>query len=70
MEKVLIVVGPTASGKSDLAIALAKKFNGEIINADAFQVYKELFIGTGRLSEVEKAQATFYLEGEKSIYDN
>ncbi|GMU25248.1 MAG: tRNA dimethylallyltransferase [Candidatus Uhrbacteria bacterium] len=44
----LFVVGPTASGKTDLAITLAKEFDGEIINADARQIYRGLTIGTGK----------------------
>ena len=47
--KILVIVGPTASGKSDLAIALAKKYNGEIISADSRQVYIGLDIGTGKV---------------------
>src|SRR3989338_5041381 len=46
----LVIYGPTASGKTDLAIRLAKKFNGEIISADSRQVYKGLDIGTGKVS--------------------
>lgn len=46
--KVIAVVGPTASGKSGLAIELAKEFNGEIINADSRQVYKYMNIGTAK----------------------
>ena len=42
--KVILIYGPTASGKSQFAIKLAKKINGEIINADSMQVYKELKI--------------------------
>ena len=50
MNKELIVVcGPTASGKSDLAIQLARKFNGEIISADSRQIYKYMDIGTGKI---------------------
>ena len=41
-EKLVVIVGPTASGKSDLGVFLAKKFNGEIISADSRQVYKKL----------------------------
>ena len=44
----IAVVGPTASGKTSLAIELAKKFNGEIISADSMQVYKEMNIGTAK----------------------
>ena len=45
----IVIVGPTASGKTDLALRLAKKFNGEIISADSRQVYKGLNIGTAKL---------------------
>ena len=44
MKKVILLAGPTASGKSDLAIFLAKKIDGEIINADSMQVFKEIKI--------------------------
>lgn len=47
--KILVILGPTASGKSDLAVVLAKKFNGEIISADSRQVYRGLDIGTGKV---------------------
>ena len=46
--KIILVSGPTASGKSNFATQLAKKLNGEIINADSMQVYKELKILTAR----------------------
>ena len=45
MEKVIVIVGPTAVGKTKLSIEIAKKVNGEIINGDAFQVYKKMNIG-------------------------
>ncbi len=50
--KVIVILGTTASGKTDLALALAKKFNGEIISADSRQVYRGMDIGTGK--ELEK----------------
>jgi tRNA dimethylallyltransferase len=53
MKKILVIVGPTASGKSDLAVSLAKKFNGEVISADSRQVYKGLGIGTGKITKRE-----------------
>jgi tRNA dimethylallyltransferase len=53
MDKVLIIVGPTASGKSAVAIKLAKKMNGEVISADSRQVYKGLNIGTGKVTSKE-----------------
>ena len=46
--KIFLIAGPTASGKSDFAIKLAKKINGEIINADSMQIYKQLKILTAR----------------------
>ena len=46
--KIILISGPTASGKSSFAIKLAKKLRGEIINADSMQVYKELRILTAR----------------------
>ena len=46
--KIVLISGPTASGKSDFAIKLAKKINGEIINADSMQTFKELKILTAR----------------------
>ena len=46
--KIILIYGPTASGKSNFAIKLAKKINGEIVNADSMQVYKELKILSAR----------------------
>jgi tRNA dimethylallyltransferase len=54
MKKVVFITGATASGKSEIAIWLALKINGEIINADSRQVYKYLNIGSGKISEKEK----------------
>lgn len=51
--KILVILGPTASGKSDLAVKIAKKFSGEIISADSRQVYKGLDIGTGKITKKE-----------------
>src|SRR3990167_106730 len=56
-KKIIVVVGPTASGKSDLGIKLAKKFNGEIISADSRQVYRRMDIGTGKVKS-DKRQGT------------
>lgn len=52
-EKVIVVVGPTASGKSAYAVKLAKKIGGEVISADSRQVYKGLDIGTGKITNTE-----------------
>ncbi len=60
-QKLLVVVGPTASGKSALAVKLAKRFHGEIISADSRQVYKGLNIGTGKITKKEMAGVPHYL---------
>ncbi|MEA4921187.1 MAG: tRNA (adenosine(37)-N6)-dimethylallyltransferase MiaA [Clostridiaceae bacterium] len=52
--KVVVVCGPTASGKTALAVELAKRFDGEVISADSMQVYRELNIGTAKPSEQEQ----------------
>lgn len=59
--KIIAVVGPTASGKSGLAVLIAKKFNGEVISADSRQVYKGLDIGTGKVTEKEMAGVPHHL---------
>ncbi len=51
--KIVVILGPTASGKSSLAVKIAKKFNGEIISADSRQVYKGLDIGSGKITKKE-----------------
>ncbi len=51
--KLLVILGPTATGKSSLAVKLAKKYNGEVISADSRQVYKGLDIGTGKITKRE-----------------
>lgn len=54
LPKLIVILGPTASGKTELAIKLAKKFNGELINADSRQIYKEMDIGTAKPSKKER----------------
>ena len=51
--KILVIVGPTASGKSDLAVLLAEKYHGEVVSADSRQVYSGLDIGTGKITTEE-----------------
>ena len=53
-EKIVIVLGPTASGKSNLALEIAQNFNGEIISSDSRQIYKELNIGSNKISKKEQ----------------
>ncbi len=59
--KTIVIVGPTASGKSDLAILLAQKYNGEIISADSRQVYRGMDIGTGKVTKAEQKLAKHWL---------
>lgn len=59
--KLIVILGPTASGKSDLAIRLAKKFNGEIVSADSRQVYQEMDIGTSKLTQKQMTGIKHYL---------
>ena len=66
-KKIILLAGPTASGKSKLAIHLAKKLNGEIINADSMQVYKEFSVLSSRPSKKETRQAKHYLYGFISV---
>mgnify|MGYP000882931737 CR=1 FL=1 len=61
--RALLIMGPTASGKSALALALAGALNGEIINADSMQVYRDFRILTARPSAAEEAQAPHHLYG-------
>jgi len=60
-KKIIVILGPTSSGKSDIAIRLAKKFNGEIISADSRQVYRSLDIGTGKTTAKEQKGIKHYL---------
>lgn len=53
MEKVIIIAGPTASGKTALSIEVAKRINGEIISADSMQIYKDMDIGTAKVTKEE-----------------
>lgn len=61
MKKVLVIVGPTAVGKTALSIEMAKKLNGEIISGDSMQVYKDLDIGTAKVTEAEREGIPHYL---------
>jgi tRNA dimethylallyltransferase len=61
MKTVITIVGPTAGGKTGLAIALAKRLNGEIVSADSRQIYKRLDIGTAKPTPTERRQAIFHL---------
>ena len=64
---VVSVVGPTASGKTELSVNLAKKFNGEIISADSMQIYKEFDIVTAKPSVADLKSVKHYLVGTISV---
>ena len=61
--KIILIAGPTASGKSNFAIKLAKKIKGEIINADSMQVYKQLQILTARPKKKDLKKIKHHLYG-------
>ena len=61
--KIILISGPTASGKSNFAVRIAKKIQGEIINADSMQVYKKLKILTARPNKIEKKNIKHHLYG-------
>ena len=65
--KIILISGPTASGKSKAALKIAKKLNGEIINADSMQVYKELKILTARPSKTDLNKIDHHLYGFRSV---
>lgn len=59
--KIVVIVGPTASGKTALSIELAKKINGEIISSDSMQIYKDMDIGTAKVTKEEAQGIKHYL---------
>ncbi|MDD6224452.1 MAG: tRNA (adenosine(37)-N6)-dimethylallyltransferase MiaA [bacterium] len=72
---IIVIVGPTGVGKTKLSIELAKQYHAEIINADSMQVYKELNIGTAKITEIEKENIPHHLfdicevEDPYTVYD-
>lgn len=60
-EKIIVIVGPTGIGKTNLSLTLAKQYNGEIINGDALQVYKHLTIGTAKITKEEMQNVPHHL---------
>ena len=65
-KKIILIAGPTASGKSKLAIEIAKKIKGEIINADSMQVYKEFSVLSSRPPKIDLKKVKHYLYGFQS----
>ena len=68
--KIILIYGPTASGKSKFAVRLAKKISGQVINADSMQVYKELRILTARPFQKDKQKIKHHLYGFQSSKNN
>ena len=68
--KILVVVGPTAVGKTALGIELAQAFNGEIISGDSQQVYRKLDIGTAKATVQEQAEAVHHLIDVRDVDEN
>ncbi len=74
MNKLFVILGPTSTGKTDMALNLAKKFNGELVSCDSRQVYKGLDIGTGKMParyvKVKKDERSWEMDGIKVwMYD-
>ncbi len=66
-EKIIVIIGPTGVGKTKMSVELAKAFNGEIINADSMQFYKDLDIGTAKIKEEEKENIKHHLFDIKDV---
>lgn len=61
LKKLIVIAGPTASGKSALAVKLAQKFDGEVVSADSRQVYRGMDIGSGKITKKEMQKIPHYL---------
>ncbi|HVY44452.1 MAG TPA: isopentenyl transferase family protein, partial [Minicystis sp.] len=60
-DELVVVVGPTATGKTELAIRLAERWGGEVIGADSVQVYRGFDVGSGKPTPAERARAAHHL---------
>lgn len=70
MKKIIVIVGPTAVGKTTLSIKLAQKLGGQIISGDSMQVYQTLDIGTAKITPNEQGEIKHYLIDTKKIDEN
>lgn len=69
MQKIVVLIGPTGIGKTDLALNLAPKINAEIISGDSMQIYREVSIGTAKPTDEELNKVKHYLVNQRSIFD-
>ena len=69
MKTLIVIIGPTGIGKTDLSIDIAQRLNTEIISCDSRQIYKELKIGTAIPSEEQLQMVKHHFLGNKSIHD-
>lgn len=69
MQKLIVIVGPTGVGKTNISIKIAQHFNAPIINADSRQIYREIPIGTAAPTKKQTAAAKHYLVGTKTLTD-
>ncbi|MBQ7140509.1 MAG: tRNA (adenosine(37)-N6)-dimethylallyltransferase MiaA [Bacilli bacterium] len=70
MSKIIVIVGPTGVGKTKLSIELSKIYNAEIINGDSIQIYKELNIGSAKVTEEEKENIPHHLFDIKEVTED
>ena len=70
MSRIIVIVGPTGVGKTKLSVELAKHFNTEIINGDSVQIYKELNIGSAKVTEEEMQGIKHHLLDFKEIEED
>ena len=70
MKKIIVITGPTGVGKTKLSVNLAKRLDAEIINADSMQIYKDLNIGTAKITEEEKESIPHHLFDIKNINED
>ena len=67
MDRIICVVGPTASGKTKLAVQLAKAYDGEVVSCDSMQIYKHMDIGTAKPTPEEMAACLPHLRGQAAL---
>lgn len=70
MQKVIVITGPTGAGKTKLSIEIAKRYNGEIINGDAIQIYKGMNIGSAKINEEEMEGIKHHLFSIKDVVED